>query len=194
MLCDRVSFEHFFDFFYCLGDGLPRDTTEDWKEVITMRRVLTVLLLIGTLGVVDFASAQTPEELTKACQQGNAVGCFNLGVMYYNGQGVTQDNFKAVEFYQKTCDGQEAMGCFNLGVMYEKGDGVTQDHFKAVELYRQACDGKNALGCINLGYLYSVGKGVTQDYFKAAELWRQACDGKDAMGCKNYARLKTGKK
>ncbi len=133
-----------------------------------MRFLLTtLLLLIGTLGVVACNPAEmteeqlrvaTPEELNKQCQKGNAPACVFLGIMYDNGEGVTQDDFKAAE------------------------------------LYRQACDGKNALGCINLGYLYSVGKGVTQDYFKAAELWRQACDGKDAMGCKNYARLKTGKK
>ena len=57
-----MSFEHFFDFFDCLADGLPLDTTEDWEEVITMRKLLTALLfLIGSLGVVDIASAETPE-------------------------------------------------------------------------------------------------------------------------------------
>ena len=68
-----------------------------------MRRLLTaLLLLIGTLGVVDIASAATPEELTKKCQKGNAPACVLLGIMYDNGEGVTQDYFKAVELYRQT--------------------------------------------------------------------------------------------
>ena len=33
------------------------------------------------------------ELFTKACDGGNAIGCFNLGVMYSNGEGVRQDKF-----------------------------------------------------------------------------------------------------
>ena len=39
-----------------------------------------------------------------AAEQGNAEAQFNLGVMYDNGQGVKQDYFKAVEWYQKAAE------------------------------------------------------------------------------------------
>jgi hypothetical protein len=31
-------------------------------------------------------------------------GCFNLGLMYEEGKGVKQDDFKALKFFQKACD------------------------------------------------------------------------------------------
>jgi hypothetical protein len=50
----------------------------------------------------------------KACDGGDAQGCFNLGVMYENGRGVTKDQAKAAQLYQKACDGGDAQGCENL--------------------------------------------------------------------------------
>ena len=88
------------------------------------RRILTTVLLLVTLGTVGVTSAETPDELTeltKQCKSGDASGCFSLGWMYAEGEGVTQDKFKAMELYQKACDGQYAGGCFNLGTMYDNG-------------------------------------------------------------------------
>lgn len=99
-----------------------------------MRFLLVALLLLIKFGTVDVASAVTPEELTRQCQKGNATGGVNLGRMYGQGKGITQDYVKAVEFYRKACDGQNAIGCYNLGVMYGQGTGVTQDDVKAVAL------------------------------------------------------------
>ena len=144
-----------------------------------MRFLLTtLLLLIGTLGVVACNPAEmteeqlrvaTPEEMTKQCQKGNAPACVLLGIMYDNGEGVKQDSFKAAELYRQAwelyrqaCDGKDANGCFNLGVMYDEGKGVTQDDFKAVELYRQACDGQFGGGCWQLGWMYEQGNSVRQ--------------------------------
>jgi len=60
----------------------------------------------------------------KACDGGEARGCYNLGVMYYNGEGVSQDKVKAAQYYKKACDGGNARGCYNLGILYENGEGV----------------------------------------------------------------------
>lgn len=78
------------------------------KGCLTTRRILTIVLLLVTLGTVGTASAETPEELTKQCQSGDAKGCFSPGRSYQHGDGVKQDFFKAVEFYRKACDGQDA--------------------------------------------------------------------------------------
>ena len=89
-----------------------------------MRFLLVALLWLITLGTVAVASAETLDELavlTKQCKSGDASGCFSLGWMYAEGEGVTQDKIKAMELYQKACDGQYAWGCFNLGTMYDNG-------------------------------------------------------------------------
>ena len=60
----------------------------------------------------------------KACDGGKMSGCYNLGVMYTNGNGVEKDLGKAAQLYKKACNGGEMLGCRNLGIMYDNGNGV----------------------------------------------------------------------
>ena len=67
--------------------------------------------------------------------------------MYYNGEGVKQDYFKAIELWQKASKQRNARAQYNLGVMYAKGQGVRQNYTKAKEYFGLACDNKNQAGC-----------------------------------------------
>ncbi|GAA7455480.1 hypothetical protein Yangon222_04600 [Helicobacter pylori] len=49
----------------------------------------------------DFSKAKGYFE--KACGLNNGMGCKNLGVLYYNGDGVKQDSKKAVALFEKAC-------------------------------------------------------------------------------------------
>ena len=49
-----------------------------------MRFIFTALLWLITFGTVDVASAETPEELLKVGQDGDAGACGALAGMYYN--------------------------------------------------------------------------------------------------------------
>jgi TPR repeat protein len=121
----------------------------------------------------------------KACDGGDARGCFNLGFVYANGEGVTKDLARAAELYQKACEGGDANGCNNLGVQYAKGEGVGKDLVRATELQQKACEGGDARGCFNLGGRYANGEGVGKDLARATELQQKACDGGVAKGCFN---------
>ena len=83
----------------------------------------------------------------KACDSGNAGGCFGLGLLYQSGQGVNQDYQKAAQLYQKACDSGEAVGCFGLGFLYKNGQGVRQDFSTAKQYYGKACDLGFQIGC-----------------------------------------------
>ena len=74
-------------------------------------------------------------------------GCYNLGLMYVNGNGVEKDFIKAAQLFKKACDGGNMHGCGFLGFMYEKGDGVRQDIYMAKEYYGKACDLGDQDGC-----------------------------------------------
>ena len=131
----------------------------------------------------------TPEEITTTpearCTSGDAKSCFDLGVMYENGTGVSKDQVHAAQLYKQACDGGNAPGCTNLAFMYLIGTGVSKDQVRAAQLYKQACDGGNAFGCSNLGVMYENGTGVSKDQVRAAQLYKQACDGGNALGCNN---------
>ena len=76
----------------------------------------------------------------KACNEGKASGCYNLGVLYSEGTGnVAKDTAKAVQLYEKACSADFASACYNLGVAYAGGLSVKQDFAKAKEFYEKSC-------------------------------------------------------
>ena len=76
----------------------------------------------------------------RATNEGNAEAMFNLGLLYANGQGVTQDYVRAREWYEKAAANGNATAMLNLGQLYEEGWGVAQDYGKAREWYEKAAD------------------------------------------------------
>jgi len=85
------------------------------------RKIMKKILLI-TILLLGYANADitTAEGAKKACDRGNAQGCFNLGLMYTKGQGVKQDDFKAKELFGKACDGEVARGCTNYSILNKR--------------------------------------------------------------------------
>ncbi|MCH7499255.1 MAG: sel1 repeat family protein [Nitrospinae bacterium] len=100
-------------------------------------------------------------------EQGFADAQYNLGLMYDNGLGVTQDYVEAVKWYKKAAEQGEAIAQYNLGNMYENGEGVRQDYAEAVKWFRMAAEQGYAGGQSNLGVMYGHGRGVRQDYVQA---------------------------
>ena len=108
----------------------------------------------------DYFNAKKYYEIS--CNKGNdninqATSCYNLGVMYVEGQGVRQDYHKASELWKKACDMKHASACNNLGVIYGKGQGVKQNHSIAKQYYGKACDLGEQLGCNNYKILNNQG-------------------------------------
>jgi uncharacterized protein len=73
--------------------------------------VCLYLLCITASYAEDYKAIK--QESEKACDMGDAGGCFNLGFLYYNGYGVRQNMQTAKELFGKACDLGEQMGCDN---------------------------------------------------------------------------------
>ena len=77
----------------------------------------------------------------KAAEQGFANAQYDLGVTYYNGQGVPQDYAEAVKWYRKAAAQGKADAQYNLGLMYHNGQGVPQDYVHAHMWFNLAAAG-----------------------------------------------------
>ena len=119
-----------------------------------MKRLIAVLACATIL----FAAGEDIGALQKACDDGNAISCSNLGFLYANGRGVRQDYKKASELYFKACDMGYADGCYNLGVSYDNGQGVRQDKRTAKEYFGKACDLGDQGGCDKYKILNEQGR------------------------------------
>jgi hypothetical protein len=99
--------------------------------------------------------------------QGDAHARALLGLMYYHGRGVKQDDMEAAEWFRLAADQDEPRAQFNLGVMHAEGQGVPQDYVQAIKWYRLAAEQGEARAMFNLGVSYAEGQGTDQNYILA---------------------------
>ena len=114
-------------------------------------------LLFGSITALVVTGAQ-------AAEQGLAKAQFNLGHMYENGRGVTQDDSEAVTWYHKAAEQGDAQAQHNLGNMYRLGRGVSQDYTEAVKWYGKAAEQGDFGSQYNLAGMYETGLSVPKDY------------------------------
>ena len=77
----------------------------------------------------DFATALS--EWKPLAEQGHSPSQYNLGFMYYKGEGVPQDYETAVKWYTRAAEQEHIDAQFRLGVMYANGQGVPEDFIYA---------------------------------------------------------------
>jgi TPR repeat protein len=99
---------------------------------------------------------------------------YNLGNMYYFGQGIPVDNAEGRMWWHKAADQGHARAQFNLGNMYYFGEGVAENVAEAVKWYRKAADQGYAEAQFNFGLMYRLGDGVPQDDVQAYKWWTLA--------------------
>jgi TPR repeat protein len=126
--------------------------------------------------------AQATNELRIKAEKGDAQSQYDLGNMYYHGEGVQQGYTEAARWYREAAEQGFAKGQYNLGYLFQYGQGVSQDYAEAAHWYRAASNQGYASAQVNLALLFYFGHGVPQDYAEAIRLYREAADQGDARG------------
>jgi TPR repeat protein len=103
----------------CLIDGFVEDTEETEAEV-------------------DTRVAQGLQMLERASSLGSPQGLYELGVCYYNGSVVEEDENRACELFRRAVDGGHVAGAFMYGDCLLEGVGVQRDQPAAVSLLHWA--------------------------------------------------------
>ena len=83
--------------------------------------------------VYHWYSKETPEDFfnamewyKKAADKGNVYATYCIGILYYNGNGVQKDGYKALEWFSAP--------------MYRNGEGIPRDCYKALEWFKKAAN------------------------------------------------------
>lgn len=109
----------------------------------------------------DFAKAREYFEL--ACQYNNPYGCYNLGVLYYNGDGVEQDYAKAKRYFQKSAERQFGPAYTGLAILAFYGLTGKTNTKKAIGLFEKGAARYDGFACHLLSRMYAVGDGLNVD-------------------------------
>ena len=83
------------------------------------------------------------EKFKPLAEYGNAQAQFSLGMMYHQGQGVSQDDKEAVGWWGKAAEQGHAEAQDNLGFRYARGQGIAQDWVQADKWFTVAAASGN---------------------------------------------------
>jgi TPR repeat protein len=153
-----------------------------------------ILLLASLLSLVPPAAAdslgdglqayeagrfgQALQLLTPLANQSNSQAQFRLGMMYFQGQGVPEDEKLAVYWFKKAATQGNANAMFELGNVYLLGRQaallVPDPDREAALWYFQAASAGHAEAQYHLGLLFLAGKGVVDSRKEAANWFRKA--------------------
>ena len=112
------------------------------------------------------------ETCSVAAEQGDAEAQLFLGVMYFNGNGITQDYTEASRWYHAAAIQGYSAVQHNMAVMYSNGYGVPQDLILAHVWYNIA----NANGyIISAQFRDRVASKMTADQITQAQALARQC-------------------
>jgi TPR repeat protein len=89
----------------------------------------------------------------------------NLGFLYHEGKGVSQNYNEAVKWFLKASE--KGIAETELGFMYLIGRGVPEDAKEAAKWFTKAANNGHAGAIYQLGIIYREGKGIPIDFISA---------------------------
>ena len=152
---------------------------------VVLRTISTCLMLCALLST-SLTQANTLEEAKQKlaekdfaaahaiylslANQNDAKACYNLGLMYQDGDGVAKNLDEAVKWYTKSANLGYKEAQYTLGALVFQRQIQTISYSQAVTYYEQAAQQGHVKSQLNLGMLYFRGDVIAQD-LSAAVQW-----------------------
>ncbi len=118
----------------------------------------------------------------------NAVLQYDMGFMYFEGNGMAQDYTKAFQWFMQAAELNHQEAQDYVGQCYAYGYGTEQDDRQAVEWFERSAGQGNANAQYHLALMYHSGRGVDQSYPAAFGWFKKAAE-QDHQEAQNYVGL-----
>ena len=114
--------------------------------------------------------------LKEAALSGDVDAQFDLGMCYYEGEGVDIDHTQASIYFQLAAEKGDADAQYSLATLFLKGEGVEKNTSRALIWYQQAAQKNHPNAQYNLGLMYGSGDGVSEDDAIAVNYFRDSAN------------------
>jgi len=111
-----------------------------------------------------------------ASRKGERNAQFEIGRMYFKGNGVAQSYEEAIKWFSKAAEQGDSNAQGILGAMYLEGIGMPKDFAKAFKWFFKAAEQGDVKSQTNLGVLYAEGAGVAKDNKEAIKWFSKAAE------------------
>ncbi len=157
---DHIEAQFILGMMYERGDGVPRDDDQSykWIEKAARQGYARARVMLESDKWVNYLQARKPaeetpdssagsgpavskEQIDKYLQKagdGDVDAQYNLGIIYYHGEGIPKDFAQAMIWFQKAAEQDDADAQYNLGFMYGRGEGVKKSHGQSFEWFKKA--------------------------------------------------------
>lgn len=109
----------------------------------------------------------------QSADKGEPAGQYGLGVLYYQGLGVTRDYRKSVAWFTKAARQGSSAAQYNLGNAYLHGQGVDKSPVKAEQWWRKAASQDYPKAQFNLGSML-ISRATDANTFEEGIAWYRA--------------------
>lgn len=179
--------------------------TELHAEKIDLNEILRNTSMANYKGYAEFKMAHydNARKIWEAlAERGNAEASFNLGVLYEDGLGVSQDLAQALLHYETAAIGGSFKAQYRLGLLYFVGKTVPEDKVKAKRwLTKAAAEGDtDSIEMLKIlsganssqrdeDFLRAETAHASGDYIQAANIWQRLADDNDIVSRTRLAWL-----
>ncbi len=185
------------DLEFCQVDGasgqqkrcmLPRGTYDDIESQIRdldfePLRLCELIDEDSVVGLLERAASTDPSpsaefwEKKEAAKTHHPEAMLNLGVAYYNGDGIRQNFFKAFKCFREAAERGDSDAQHALALCFQNGQGVTQSDMRAHAWMSKSAENCNPLGMFGMGMYCKLGACcVEKDINKAVEWFRKSAE------------------
>jgi TPR repeat protein len=174
-------------------------------EEIDLNEILRNTSMANFKGYAEFKMAHydNARKIWQAlADRGNTEASFNLGVLYEDGLGVSQNLAKALLHYETAAIGGSFKAQYRLGLIYFVGKIVPEDKIKAKRWLKEAALGgdKDSLEMLKIlnaasnsqrdeAFLRAETSHAAGDYLQAANIWQRLADDNDIISRTRLAWL-----
>lgn len=146
------------------------------QQLLIISGVVVVTAILLGVGIIYDKPSNYEESPSKIWVAGEDTAQYNLGLMYYSGNGVRKSYGKALEWYSKAAMQGNPHAQYSLGKMYYSGDADNGNRYdfkatkwfsEAIKWYRKSAEQGNADSQYKLGAMYKYGHGVAQSDVEA---------------------------
>jgi TPR repeat protein len=164
-------------------DKKPVVKTIVHDTLVVDRSVLTHDTVVKTVVVAPKVLSVAERVATCVADSTSASSCYQSGMGYFSGLGVTKDMRVANQFLSTGCDRGSMPSCYFAGVIAADGMGMPRDTAAAFQLWRKSCP-EMSLSCQALGTRYLLGIGATPKNPRlAGGFLEQGCTAGDWSSC-----------
>lgn len=138
------------------------------RAVYTLTQSLFIAATLSSGLMVSACSAE-PLSAAQLVKKNDPEQTYELGLAYYEGDSVPEDDNKAFELFQEAATQGYAPAQHHIGIMYHEGIGVDQDYRKAFEWVQRAAEQAYTHAQTDLAIMYESGTAIDQNYEKAMQ-------------------------